>query len=121
MNNPCQDSPCVIPGEAVNNQIKDKPKKESIDNEESVPANELDSGPGYGRSTSKDVRCMIWEALKEHGEDRLSCVIHDRYEQVVLTIFLKAQEQALNSNHTSINKVTERAAIKRNFTGGAEQ
>lgn len=100
MNELWKDNLNVLLEEGVEDQVEDELQAEGINNKGSVPEKKLFNGSGYHGPTNENVRSIIQEALKEHGDDRLRQFICDRCEQMVLTHFRKVQESALKTKRT---------------------
>lgn len=109
-----------MPEEAKDKNVADESQLEGFD-EEDISENELSSEIGYYGPTHDNVRRMIREAVIEYGEERLRRPIDDKCEKVLIALFQEAHDCAMNNVHTPTYEVTEQAAVKPIFTGGADK
>lgn len=115
-----QDELSVLPGQAVDCDVDDKPNNDGIDEEKPMPENKSGSNSGYSTPTYGDVRHLIREALEEQDKRRLGILVDDKCKNVITVFFEEPHERAKRFVYTPVFEVIKQAAAKAFFTGGAD-
>lgn len=75
---------------------------------------------GYARLKQDDIGYMTRKALVERTEDCLKRPVHHGWNKAAVTLLPEALEHAVSDVHATNYELTELAAVKGLFTGGAD-